>query len=121
MLHNLNPVASGVTNDSQRTSISAKADTIAPPGACHSPVSVVWGAEDPALDSRIMLEGMKDYLVAPASHVIMLPNVGHWVPTNATGSRAVAEVLTWALEGEKESVAQRVRAIIEGAEVTVET
>jgi len=121
-LRNLDSVAGGIAKkDPPQSSDSAQINTTAALSACHSPVSVVWGAADPALDSRIMLDGMKEHLVAPRSHVIMLPNVGHWVPTDPRGGRAVAEVLTWALEGEKDDVTQRVQAAVVGAYVTVET
>ena len=68
-------------------------------GCLGVPVTVVFGTKDVALDTRIMLEGLDDYMTG-GSQIIRLP-VGHWVPHEGDGPKVLATVVTWALEDER--------------------
>lgn len=67
-------------------------------GALGAPVTFVFGTKDIALDTRIMLEGVEDYMTK-GSQIVKLP-VGHWVPLQGEGPLVLAAVVTWALGDE---------------------
>lgn len=73
--------------------------TSALPGALGASVTVVFGAKDPALDTRIVLEGLDDYM-ARGSQIVQLP-LGHWVPKEGEGPLVMATVIEWALGDER--------------------
>lgn len=68
-----------------------------PAGAMVKPATVVWGMDDLALDARICLDGMGDYMVGEKSQVVQLHGVGHWTPVNDGGREVLVEVIAWAL------------------------
>lgn len=72
--------------------------TSALPGALGAPVTVIFGANDPAFDTRIVLEGLDDYM-ARGSQIIKCP-LGHWVPKEGEGPLVMATVIEWALGDE---------------------
>ncbi|KAF1816068.1 putative alpha/beta hydrolase [Eremomyces bilateralis CBS 781.70] len=72
-----------------------------PVGALMQSSTVVWGMEDPALDSRLNLEGMGDYMSAKGSQVVQVKGVGHWTPIEEGCREVLVEVVAWAVGGEK--------------------
>ncbi len=66
-----------------------------------------------------MIDGIGDCFV-PGSQVIKLPRVGHWVPVHGEGSRAMAQVVAWALDGEGDSVVERVQSVCPRAILVVQ-
>ena len=59
-----------------------------PPGAARAPVTVVWGLKDSALSAELLLDGMIEggWLGSGKgqSHIVLLQDVGHWVPCEMT-------------------------------------
>lgn len=71
-----------------------------PPGAFKAPATMIYGSGDPAFDSRLVLDGVGDYL-AKDSQVVVLEDSGHWLPLEELGSNAIEEVVAWAIDGEE--------------------
>lgn len=97
------------------------ADALAqgPPGALLAPTTVVWGARDVALDGRIALDGVRDYLCA-GGQVVLLARCGHWVPCDGAGVGVLEEAVRWAAEGgEAGALGERVERFA-GVQVWVE-
>lgn len=67
-------------------------------GALKAPTTVIWGNEDQALDARIMVDGIDQYM-GTGSQVVVLESVGHWVPAEEAGGKAVVKVVEAVLEG----------------------
>lgn len=88
------------------------------PGRLLVPATILWGDKDPALSSTIMLEGIKDYFVR-GSQVVNLPSLGHWVPLENGGPEAIAEVVKWALGGEKGTLEEPLQAVEVAFKITV--
>ena len=82
-----------------------------PVGALKAPCTILWGAKDAALDRMVCLEGMGAYLVGKRSQVILLPEGGHWAITEKDGIRIARECLLWSLQGESDSLEDRVQAM----------
>lgn len=82
-----------------------------PPSALGAPTTLLWGADDPALDSRITLAAIGPYLAgAPGSAVLLLPGLGHWTPVEGCGPRVLGGVVGWAIGGERGDV----KGVVEG-------
>lgn len=77
-----------------------------PPGALKAPATIVYGADDPAFESRLALDGIGDYL-AKDSQVVVLEDSGHWLPLEELGSSAIEEVVAWAMGGEEGALKER--------------
>ncbi|KAI9812143.1 MAG: hypothetical protein M1827_004809 [Pycnora praestabilis] len=107
-----------------------------PQGAVRAPTTVVWGQEDRALDMRICLEGMGEFLLARGddgggggggshgksqggsqggSQVLVLPSVGHWVPVEEKGKAVLKEIMGWTVDGEREKLSERLGRVYPGA------
>ncbi|KAL5413517.1 hypothetical protein PMIN03_003728 [Paraphaeosphaeria minitans] len=71
-----------------------------PPGALKAPATIMYGADDPAFESRLVLDGVGDYL-AKDSQVVVLEDSGHWLPLEELGSNAIEEVIAWSMDGEE--------------------
>lgn len=65
-----------------------------PQGSLRAPTTVIWGKDDMALDPKICLDGYAGYMV-PKSQLVSLEGVGHWVPVDAMGAKAVETALHW--------------------------
>jgi pimeloyl-ACP methyl ester carboxylesterase len=74
-----------------------------PPGALKAPATIVYGADDPAFESQLVLGGIGDYL-SKDSQVVVLEDSGHWLPLEELGSSVLEEVVTWAMSGEQEAL-----------------
>lgn len=69
---------------------------------CHT--TVVFGLKDEALDHRIAVDGMSDFISPQANgdckgQVITMESVGHWSPLHPLGSRIIEEVLLRRITG----------------------
>lgn len=67
---------------------------------------MIFGMEDPALDPRICVDGLAEF-VQPDSRgkgvLVRLKGVGHWSPVHAVGWRVVERVFAILIKtGEKE-------------------
>jgi pimeloyl-ACP methyl ester carboxylesterase len=80
--------------------------------------TIVWGQKDIALDQRICLDGMGDYLVDD-SQIILLPRTGHWTPVEPESRAALVKAVEWAAQGEKGEVGAAIQAVYPGAKVSV--
>lgn len=74
-------------------------------GMPKAPVHILWGAEDPALEKTLMLEGAEDW-VGGWKNITMIKTTGHWVPTErgpggivGEGQRVYAKCIADAVEG----------------------
>lgn len=105
-------------NELRRTSSGAGIFDEGLPGAFKAPVTVIWGQNDLALDRRICLDGIADYMVKN-SQVIMLPHSGHWTPIEKESRAAMEAAIQWALGGEKGNVETAVQAAYPEATVAV--
>ena len=85
----------------RRSSSGAALFDTGPKGMLRAPTTVVWGSRDQALDMRIAVAGMRDYLVR-GSQVVMVEGVGHWTPVDERGAGVFEGVLGWTLDGELE-------------------
>ncbi|KAI9762908.1 MAG: hypothetical protein M1835_007959 [Candelina submexicana] len=90
-----------------------------PKGKLKAKVTIVWGKQDLAVDLGLALEGIGDYLVK-GSQVILLPRVGHWVPNEKEGRAVLAQVISWAAQGEAGDVGSIARSVYEEAEVMIQ-
>jgi hypothetical protein len=109
----LHSIASGT----QRVSSGAGLFDEGPPGAFKANTTIFWGKEDIALDPRICLDGISDFLVQ-GSQVVLLPRTGHWTPVERESSAALIKAVEWAAQGEKGDIAAVVRKVYPGAQVT---
>ncbi|KAH8692847.1 putative alpha/beta hydrolase [Talaromyces proteolyticus] len=91
-----------------------------PKGALRAKATVVWALNDHALDQRLNLDGIGDYLVHN-SQVISLPRSGHFTPIERESGVALQKIVEWAVAGEKEDVNSVVQAVYPGASVTLRT
>ncbi|KAK2801191.1 hypothetical protein FQN51_005506 [Onygenales sp. PD_10] len=99
--------------ESQRSSIGLPLQADAE-GALKANTTIVWGQLDTALDPRVMLEGIADYLVH-GSQVVMLPRTAHFSPMEVEGRRALERAVVWAVQGEKGDVTECIREVYPGA------
>ncbi|PGH17341.1 hypothetical protein AJ79_01225 [Helicocarpus griseus UAMH5409] len=89
-----------------------------PKGALKANSTIVWGQLDTALDPRVMLEGIADYLVR-GSQVVMLPRTAHFSPMEREGRKAIQRAVEWAVGGEGGDVGSAIGEVYPGAVVTV--
>ncbi|EAU36344.1 conserved hypothetical protein [Aspergillus terreus NIH2624] len=89
-----------------------------PKGALKAPATVLWGKQDIALDPRLCLDGISDYLVAD-SQVIELPRSGHFTPLEKESALALEKAVEWAVQGEKNDIVAVLQACYAGAVVKV--
>lgn len=87
----------------QRTSSGAGLFDEGPPGAFKASTTIFWGKEDIALDPRICLDGIGDYLVH-GSQVVLLPRTGHWTPVERESGVALIKAVEWAAQGANEDI-----------------
>ncbi|CAI7598365.1 unnamed protein product [Penicillium glandicola] len=71
-----------------------------PPGTLKASTTIFWGKEDIALDPRICLDGMGDYLVQ-GSQVVLLPRTGHWPQLERESGATLTKAIEWAAQGEE--------------------
>ncbi|KAI9824159.1 MAG: hypothetical protein M1819_000922 [Sarea resinae] len=105
--------------ESRRSSSGAGLLEDGPEGALKAKTTIVWGKRDPAIDARLAVEGIADYL-AMDSQVVMLPKTGHWVPFEQNGRDVLEEVIDWSIAPTKQDLMERVSKVYEGAKVTVQ-
>ncbi|KAJ5774370.1 hypothetical protein N7457_009266 [Penicillium paradoxum] len=110
----LHSIASGT----QRTSSGAGLFDAGPPGAFKANTTIFWGQEDIALDARICLDGMSDYLVQ-GSQVVLLPRTGHWTPIERESGAALIKAIQWAAQGENGDIETALHTCYPGAQVTL--
>lgn len=69
------------------------------------PATILFGMRDPALDPRVVLEGIEAYFLPSGtgegskSHVLKMPKCGHWSPVEEEGREVLGAVLRWAVDG----------------------
>lgn len=78
-----------------------------PTGALKAPATIIYGHDDPAFESRLVLDGISDYL-AKDSQVLVLDHSGHWLPVEELGTKVINEVAAWALGDEQSSLKQTI-------------
>ncbi|KAJ5582001.1 hypothetical protein N7535_000621 [Penicillium sp. DV-2018c] len=101
----------------QRASSGAGLLDEGPPGAFKAKTTIFWGKEDIALDPRICLDGISDFLVR-GSQVVLLPRTGHWTPVERESSAALIKAVEWAVQGEKEDIGAVLRKVYPEVQVT---
>ncbi|KAJ5130914.1 uncharacterized protein N7515_006953 [Penicillium bovifimosum] len=109
----LHSIASGT----QRVSSGAGLFDEGPPGAFKAKTTIFWGKEDIALDPRICLDGISDFLVQ-GSQIVLLPRTGHWTPVERESSAALIKAVEWTAQGEKGDIGAAVRKACPDAQVT---
>lgn len=78
------------------------------PGRFQCPSTIIFGVQDIALDTRIVLDGIEQYLMpdSPASdhtgamakrRIAKLPDCGHWSMLEPDGAAAIAEAVSRAI------------------------
>jgi hypothetical protein len=88
-----------------------------PPGTLKASTTIFWGKDDIALDQRICLDGMGDYLVH-GSHIILLPRTGHWTPIERESGAALIKAVEWAAQGENGDIGTVITESYPGVQVT---
>jgi len=90
-----------------------------PKGSLKAKTTIVWGLMDQAIDQKIALQGIGEYMTR-GSQVVVLPRTGHWTPNERAGSRAFEKVVEWAAGGEKGNLGHMINEVYEGARITIE-
>lgn len=108
----------GIASGTQRMSSGAGLFDAGPPGAFKANTTIFWGKEDIALDPRICLDGLSDYLVQ-GSQVVLLPRTGHWTPIERESGAALIKAVEWAAQGEHGNIETIMHACYPGAQVTL--
>lgn len=90
-----------------------------PKGSLKAKTTIVWGLLDSAIDQRMALQGIGDYLPR-GSQVVVLPRTGHWTPNPGVGREALEKVVEWAAGGEKGDLRGMVVEVYERARITFE-
>jgi pimeloyl-ACP methyl ester carboxylesterase len=88
-----------------------------PAGAFQASSTIFWGQQDIALDQRICLDGMADFLVND-SQIVLLPRTGHWTPVEPESRAALIKAVEWAAHGEQGDVGAVIQKSYPGAKVT---
>jgi hypothetical protein len=88
-----------------------------PPGALKASTTILWGKDDIALDPRICIDGMGDYL-AQGSQIVLLPRTGHWTPLERESGAALVKTIEWSARGEKEDIETVIVESYPGVQVT---
>jgi len=99
----------GSSSPSRRRRSSNKVGVfdLGPPGTFGSPVTILWGKGDVAINDKLALEGISDYFGVKGSQLVNLADCGHWVPLQKPGADVWAETLLWSLDGEKGTLKDR--------------
>ena len=90
-----------------------------PIAALQAKSTVLWGAKDIALDMRITLAGIEDYL-AEHSHVIIVPQSGHWLPLHDVGMNVLGISIDWALSAQDTTLSGRMTGAGLSVDVSIE-
>ncbi|KAJ5351100.1 hypothetical protein N7452_000074 [Penicillium brevicompactum] len=106
-----------ITPGAGRASSGAGLFNEGPPGALKASTTVFWGKEDLALDPRICLDGMSDFLVQ-GSQVVLLPRTGHWTPVEVESRAALIKAVEWTVQGEKGDIGAALETSYPGVQVT---
>ncbi|KZF22210.1 putative alpha/beta hydrolase [Xylona heveae TC161] len=106
-------------DDGRRPSSGAGLFEEGPLGSLKAPATIIMGERDLAMEPRIALDGIGDYLFR-RSQVIILPKNGHWVPIEDKGGALLEQVIQWAGTSRQEKLSQRVNGLGTGAKITVE-
>lgn len=106
-----------ITPSAGRASSGAGLFNEGPPGSLKASTTIFWGKEDPALDPRICLDGMGDFLVQ-GSQVVLLPRTGHWTPMETESRAALIKAVEWAVQGEKGAIGAALEPSYPGVQVT---
>lgn len=93
----------------RRSSAGAALFDSGPKGSLKAKATIIWGAKDPAGESRVALEGVEDYL-ARGSQILSLEKTGHWIPIEKDGKVVLEEVVKWAVDGERQKLKEVVTA-----------
>jgi hypothetical protein len=112
----LHSISSG--KELRRSSSGAGLFDEGPTGALKASSTIFWGQQDIALDQRICLDGMADFLVND-SQIVLLPRTGHWTPVEPESRAALIKVVEWAAQGEQGDVGAVIQKSYPGAKVTV--
>ncbi|KAJ5996845.1 hypothetical protein N7499_006842 [Penicillium canescens] len=112
----LHSISSG--SEMRRSSSGAGLFDEGPTGALKASSTIFWGQQDIALDQRICLDGMADFLVND-SQIVLLPRTGHWTPVEPESRAALIKVVEWAAHGEQGDVGAVIQKSYPGAKVTV--
>jgi pimeloyl-ACP methyl ester carboxylesterase len=107
-------------NEIRRTGSRAGVFDEGPKGSLKAESTFVWGLNDIALDRRICLEGIDDYLTH-RSQVVTLPHSGHFTPVESESRKILEEVIMWASRGEKEDITAALKAYGPSAKITLQT
>ncbi|KKK14704.1 hypothetical protein P175DRAFT_0516243 [Aspergillus ochraceoroseus IBT 24754] len=89
-----------------------------PTGGLKASTTVLWGKADTALNPQLCLDGISEYLVKD-SHVVELPNSGHFTPLERESRIAITKTVEWAAKGEREDIGAIIQACYPSATVTV--
>jgi pimeloyl-ACP methyl ester carboxylesterase len=93
---------------------------VGPSGTCKAPTTVIWGKGDVAIENSIAVDGIGDYFGSRSSQMISLTRVGHWAPMEKQGIPVFEEVISWAIEGEKGSLKDRLGDDFPVAKIVIE-
>jgi hypothetical protein len=107
----------GLASGTARASSGAGLFDEGPPGALKACTTIFWGKNDIALDQRICLDGMGDYLVQ-GSQVVLLPRTGHWTPVETESRAALIKAVEWTVQGEKGSIGSALETSYPGVQVS---
>jgi pimeloyl-ACP methyl ester carboxylesterase len=92
-----------------------------PQGSLKAPSTIVWGLDDLALDSRICVDGLAEYL-PHHSQVVILPHGGHFTPMQRDSRILLEKVILWALgDAENNKLSAALQASESEAKITVQT
>lgn len=106
-----------ITSGAGRASSGAGLFDEGPPGALKANTTIFWGKQDVALDPRICLDGMSDFLVQ-GSQVVLLPRTGHWTPVETESRAALIKAVEWTVQGEKGDIGTALEKSYPGVQVT---
>lgn len=86
--------------------VEGKSNTLAatrPQGALRVPLTLLWCIEDVALNHRICVDGVEDYLHDDSMAIKFKGKegrkIGHWTPI--TASKELAQTVTWVAQGKQ--------------------
>ena len=87
-----------------------------PKGALNARSTIIWGVHDIALDMRMALSDIENYLPS-GSCVVTVPKSGHWLPLNEDGESAIEESILWALS--TEDISLSIKLMTSGLQIGV--
>lgn len=83
-------------------------------GKLKAPATIIYGRDDPAFESRLVLPGIEKYL-SDGSCVLVLEGSGHWLPSEEFGRRVIRAALEVEVEsGVEEGEKGRAGRILDG-------